>query len=88
MRNFWDGYVRSSPKGRAIWDEYYHVAPTIVKVIERSNDRSSILTDVLVKVRQCIQFVDDENNEAALDVYMTMFNELKDKYSTHQTVNS
>ena len=80
MRNFRDSYLLSLPNGQAMYDEYYRLAPAIVEAIERSAERANILTDILTRVRQCVQFSDKGNNELALDVYTSMFNELKNKF--------
>ena len=80
MRKLRDGYLLSLPNGKAMRDEYYLLAPKIVKAIECSDTRNDTLTDILTRVRQCVQFADNGNNEAAFVVYTTMFNELKNKY--------
>ncbi|MDR1959378.1 MAG: hypothetical protein LBQ54_10130 [Planctomycetaceae bacterium] len=80
MRQFRDRYLLSLPDGQAMYDEYYRVAPAIVEAIEHCAERSPILKDIFVKVRQCVQCFEAGNNEKALDVYVTMFNSLKDKF--------
>ena len=80
MRNFRDSYLLSLSNGQAMYDEYYRLAPAIVEAIERSVERTSILTDILTRVRQCVHFADKGNNEMALVVYTSMFNELKNKF--------
>ena len=81
MRNFRDDYLLSLPNGQAMYNEYYRLAPTIVEAIERSDERAGILTDILARVRQCVHFSDKGNNEAALNVYTAMFDELKNKFT-------
>jgi len=81
MRNFRDGYLLSLPNGQAMFDEYYRLAPAIVEAIERSDKREHYLADILARVRQCVFFADNGNNEAALDVYTAMFDELKNRFA-------
>lgn len=79
MRKFRDEYLLSLPNGRAAIDEYYRLAPDIVKAIEHSTECAHVLSDILTQVRQCVRFVDAENNEAALEIYTSMFDNLKNK---------
>lgn len=85
MRNFRDNYLLSLPNGQEMYDEYYRLAPAIVDAIECSAERTKILTDILERVRRCVQFVGNGDNEAAFDVYTAMFNEMKDRFVSSQT---
>ncbi|MCL2743422.1 MAG: hypothetical protein FWE67_06195 [Planctomycetaceae bacterium] len=81
MRNFRDDYLLSLPNGQAMYDEYYRLAPAIVEAIEQSDERTGILADILSSVRQCVHFSENGNNEAALDVYTAMFDDLKNRFA-------
>lgn len=79
MRKFRDEYLLSLPNGREMYDDYYRSAPVIVDAIGHSEERTAILTDILAKVRQCVHSYKNGDSKTALDIYTSMFNELKTK---------
>jgi hypothetical protein len=83
LRQFRDNYLLALPNGQAMFDEYYRVAPSIVDAIEQSKERDTVLTDILTQVRQAVRCIETKNNESALNIYVQMFNTLRQRFGTY-----
>ena len=79
MRAFRDGYMRESVSGRMLIDEYYEVAPKIVREIEKSPNKDEYYSYINSAVNDCIDDIDNGRNIAALEKYIAMVKSLKDK---------
>ncbi|MDO4523105.1 MAG: CFI-box-CTERM domain-containing protein [Eubacteriales bacterium] len=81
LRNYRDGYLMDSPDGEEIIHEYYDVAPTIVKRINKLPERAAIYQNVWDRYLQpCISMIEENRNEECRDLYIQMVRELQEKY--------
>lgn len=81
LRSFRDGYLLQSAEGEAMVHEYYDVAPSIVKHIDRRADAGQIYEGIWQQyLSPCIHLIENEKNEECVDLYKKMVYELKDQY--------
>ncbi len=81
LKAYRDQYMEATEEGRAMVDEYYDIAPTIVKRIEKEENSREIYLglyeDYLVP---CIRMIRAQEYEACKDTYQGMVLELKNRY--------
>lgn len=75
LRQFRDEYLSSSVSGRALISEYYETAPTISQMMTEQDMESTFLM-----IQQCVTLIKANNNEAALSLYKSVFQVMRDKY--------
>ena len=81
LRNYRDNFLMGQPDGEAVIKEYYDVAPTIVKHINKRKNHDEIYKDVWNEyLRPCIQMIEENENSRCKDLYIRMVRELKEKY--------
>lgn len=81
LRNYRDGYLMSQPEGEEIIREYYDVAPTIVKRINRCEQKKQIYRMIWETYLQpCIHMIEDGENEECKELYIRMVKELQEEY--------
>lgn len=81
LEDYRDNYLRSTEDGSKLINEYYDIAPTIVKRINRSSNSNDIYHDLYVNhISICLSDIENNNLEACKDKYVKMVNELKEKY--------
>ncbi len=81
LKNFRDGYMASCENGERMINDYYDCAPTIVKRIEKSeNPELKYLYLWENYIKPCVDAISRGENEACLDTYTAMVDELKDEY--------
>ena len=72
LRAFRDGYMSSTEDGRALIKEYYAVAPSIARKMQRSKNAKEYFADVYRTILRCIEYINQGNNETAVDTYKQM----------------
>ncbi len=81
LRRYRDDYLLETGEGRAIVEEYYNVAPTIVKRINKMDNAKEvyrgIYQDYLVP---CIRLAKEEQNMECQKIYSSMVRNLQTKY--------
>lgn len=81
LRNYRDKYLIEENAGRDIVQQYYNIAPTIVKRIDKRDDAKEIYkriwTDYLTP---CIHLIEENEKEACKKVYSDMVYDLQKKY--------
>lgn len=81
LRNYRDNFLMGQPDGEAVIKEYYDVAPTIVKHINKHKNHNDIYKDVWNEyLRPCIQMIEENENGRCKELYIRMVRELKEKY--------
>ena len=81
LKSYRDGYLETLPDGHALVEEYYDIAPTIVKRIEKQKDRDEIYRGLYQNyIMPCIQDIENQEYEACRDRYREMVKGLKAKY--------
>ena len=81
LRCFRDDYLLKSDEGAKMVDEYYDVAPSIVKHIGKRADADEIYEGIWQQyLSPCIRLIESGKNEECVDLYKHMVYELKDLY--------
>lgn len=81
LRDYRDRYLASSPGGRETIREYYNIAPTIVKRIERQKDADEIYRKIWKEyLERCIGLIETGKMEECREVYTKMVHELEREY--------
>lgn len=81
MRNFRDEWLRNQLEGEKLIEEYYDVAPEIVKKIDKQPERKLIYATIYDKyIKPCVDHAKAQNFEASRNIYVDMVNDLKVRY--------
>lgn len=81
LRDFRDGYMSRLPEGEQMIRQYYDVAPTIVKHIDRSENAQAVYDGIWNNyIRPCIGLIKEGRDEECCALYSSMVNDLKDEY--------
>lgn len=72
LRAFRDTYLKSTPEGCAIVEEYYKIAPQIVENIDNSAKKDDIYEYIYQEVHKCIACIESGDNDGAVAVYRDM----------------
>ena len=81
LREYRDGYLAEQEDGESIIREYYDVAPTIVKRIDRRDDRREIYSGLWEDyLRPCIRMIENGQNQECREHYIRMVRDLEEKY--------
>ncbi len=81
FRNFRDSYLASNEEGEAVIVEYYDLAPTIIKHIDRKEDREEIYRDIWVTyLKPCMNLIEESRSEECQKLYTQMVRDLQEKY--------
>lgn len=81
LRGYRDSYLLSTAEGRAMVDEYYNIAPTIVKRIDKQEDSDRIYREIWnTYLSPCITMIENGENEKCRDLYSSMVRKLEAQY--------
>ncbi len=81
LRQYRDGYLMSTDEGEALVREYYNVAPSIVKHIDKKSNSRDIYEGIWNQyLKECIRLIEEGEQEACRRVYTKMVYDLKDAY--------
>lgn len=82
LRDYRDEYLlKEGSEGKAIVDEYYNIAPSIVKHINKQKDADAIYQQLWEEyLSPCISFIEEGKNEACKEVYSNMVRSLQEQY--------
>ena len=81
LRSYRDSYLMSSEEGKAVVEEYYDVAPTIVNHINKRENASEIYTEIYDRyICPCIRLLEQGKKEECREVYTGMVKGLKRQY--------
>lgn len=82
FRNYRDTYLMSRENGEAMIQEYYNLAPTIVKHINKKTDRKEIYADIWdTYLAPCMRMIENGENEACRELYVHMVRDLWKTYA-------
>lgn len=85
LRKYRDGYLLMSDGGRELVEEYYNIAPTIVKRINREKDAGEIYRGIWQDyLSPCIRLIEEDRNEECREIYSQMVRRLEKDYMTGQ----
>lgn len=81
LKNYRDEYLEHTPEGHAMVEEYYDLAPTIVKRMEKQPDRDALYRDLYENyLVPCIRQIEAQEYDACRDKYQEMVLNLKARY--------
>ncbi|MCC8102852.1 MAG: hypothetical protein LIP11_11555 [Clostridiales bacterium] len=81
LREYRDTYLADSPGGSELIQEYYDVAPSIVKHINQQPDSGRIYYSIWEKwLAPCISMIESGQKEACREHYVEMVHTLQKKY--------
>ena len=85
LRRYRDDYLLISDGGRELVEEYYNIAPTIVKRINRESSAGEIYRGIWQEyLSPCIRLIEENRNEECREVYSRMVRKLETDYMTGQ----
>lgn len=83
IKGFRDGYLSSTKEGRAMIEEYYDIAPTLVKRIDKDVEaQAKYLWLWNTYLAPCIDYIKRGLQEDCRETYCNMIEELKVEYMT------
>lgn len=81
LRDYRDGYLASCLDGEDVIREYYDVAPTIVKRIDRLENRQEVYREIWNQyLDPCIHMIEDDRLEECRELYVKMVRTLQEEY--------
>ncbi len=81
FRWFRDNWLINESDGKMLIEEYYRIAPEIVKKIDEQEDREKIYTFLWEKyLKRCFELISCAEFRAAKDTYVDMMRMLVNKY--------
>lgn len=81
FRAYRDDYLLQSKEGEAVVKDYYNIAPTLVNRIGREQDAAAVYHAIWdTYLCDCIQKIEQGENEACKERYMEMVSDLKNRY--------
>lgn len=81
LREYRDEYLARQPEGEEIIKEYYDIAPTIVKRINRLENSHEVYLEIWEEyLNPCILLIEREERKACRDLYIRMVRDLQKKY--------
>ena len=81
IKNYRDQYLGSTPEGAELVDQYYDIAPTIVKRINKEADRREKYLFLWENyIRPCVRLIEQNQNDECRQKYTEMVELLKKDY--------
>ena len=81
LRDYRDSYLMNSEEGKAVVEEYYDIAPTIVSRINNKDNSKKIYEEIYDKyISDCIHLLEEDKKEECQEVYTGMVEELRKEY--------
>lgn len=87
LRRFRDTYMQNKPNGKEEIKDYYKYAPTIVKKIDSTPNKSLIYKNLFEQyIKRCFDLINTGKYESAYHLYSKMYSDLKNKYLTKKEI--
>ncbi len=81
LRNYRDEYLLHSAGGENVVKEYYNIAPTIVKRIDREENSAEIYAGIWQDyLSPCVHLIEEKKDEECKELYSSMVRKLEKKY--------
>jgi len=81
LRKFRDTWLAIQPDGKELVEEYYSIAPGIVKAIDGSPKKDQVYMYIWNHyIEPCIRLIELGANDTCKKLYIEMVNELKDEF--------
>jgi len=82
LRKFRDDFMKASPLGRQLIEEYYSIGPKLVKAIEQDSNKADTYRYIYSCIKNACIKIRLMENESAQDVYTKMVKQLGKKYAS------
>lgn len=79
LRLFRDEVLMKNKTGRAIVNQYYLIAPSIVTELERCENKEALLEEVYISILEIINLIKRKENLEAISKYVVMLFEVENK---------
>ena len=81
LKDYRDCYLETTEEGHALVEEYYNIAPTLVKRMDRLPDRDEIYEKIYSEyLAPCIHKIQKQDYESCRELYQEMVRGLEEKY--------
>ncbi len=81
LRQYRDTWLQSTTEGKALIKQYYEIAPKIVSAINKTPNSRAIYDGIYEKmVLPCVQFIEEQKYQEALELYRAMTIQLAKEY--------
>ena len=81
FRDFRDNWLRHQNGGESLIKEYYEIAPKIVKAINESDNSINVYLQIWEQyLKDCLSCIEMKDFEKCKTIYVSMCEELKNKY--------
>lgn len=81
LKQFRDRHLEPTEDGHALVEEYYNIAPTIVKRLEKDPDKDRLYQELYLDyLRPCIEMIEAQDYESCGKCYKDMVRSLKERY--------
>ncbi|MBA4685912.1 MAG: hypothetical protein H2184_02075 [Candidatus Galacturonibacter soehngenii] len=81
LRHYRDHFLLNQPDGEEVISEYYNIAPTIVKRINKLSNAKEVYQSVWDNyLNPCVKLIEDNKNMECKDVYYKMVRDLQKEY--------
>ena len=81
LKQYRDGYLTGCEDGEAVIGQYYDMAPTIVKRVEKKDNREEIYRFLYeTYISPCVHFIEEGRNEECREKYQEMVEMLQAEY--------
>ncbi len=81
LRDFRDKWLVLQPDGRKLVEEYYTIAPNIVRAVDSSQEKELVYMHIWnVYIEPCIKLIELGAYDTCKKLYIDMVNELKEKF--------
>lgn len=81
FRKFRDNWLKRQKDGDRLIQEYYQTAPIIVKNIQRQPNADIIFQNIWDQyLCKCLMYIENEEYEKCKDLYISMVDQMKEKY--------
>lgn len=81
LRQFRDTFLRQRPDGKAMIEEYYSIAPKIVRAINATPEAARVYDELYTRlVRPVVEAIGQGNSEEAITLYRRTFQNLRERY--------
>jgi hypothetical protein len=80
LRHYRDNYLASSKGGKRLIEQYYHVSPKIVALVEKDRERKSVYEYIYSEIKMACAEIENKNLLSAKKVYVGMVTSLMKRY--------
>ncbi|MHB8260358.1 MAG: DUF2188 domain-containing protein [Bacteroidia bacterium] len=82
LRKFRDNYLLKSSGGRELVQQYYSIAPSLVKKLERNFDRKNLFEEIFYEIKKACKAIENKEFERAKIIYEQAVSRLFNHFKT------